>query len=236
MALLDFILDRTGAIGARIRGVRMRAARDEVLMKRPRSPVRSVLTTADGKKLIFDVARDISHNFPSKVTSYPVEDKSTVSDHVVNENPKFSITGVFSDANVKLLSVPNSFTQTEVYRMLLKMRDDRKVVTLLTPIDSYTDLILTSFSTSRSANESAALVVQLDFEKIRRVSNEFTTVFVGSTTSTEKKKTGETSIKNKEEKDGGNKEAKPEDNRSRADKAKDALLKLGSKIVDLGGL
>jgi len=208
MALLDFILDRTGAIGARIRGYRLESQRDSLIMRRPRSPVHTTITTADGKKLAFDAATDIGHSFPSKVTSYPVEDKSTVSDHVVNENPRFSVSGVFSDATLNIPFIPNQYKQSEVYRMLLKMRDDRKVVSLLTPIDTYSDLIVTNVSLPRSTGRGGALFVDLEFEKIRRVSAELTTVFVGSTATSNngdsnKTQTGDTATNNAKEKDGG---------------------------------
>jgi len=212
MALLDFILDRTGAIGARIRGYRLESQRDSLIMRRPRSPVHTTITTADGKKLAFDAATDIGHSFPSKVTSYPVEDRSTVSDHVVNENPRFTVSGVFSDATLNIPFIPNHYKQSEVYRMLLKMRDDRKVVSLLTPIDTYSELIVTNVSLPKSTGRGGALFVDLEFEKIRRVSAELTTVFVGSTATnnngdSNKTQTGTTATNNAKEKDAGNKPA-----------------------------
>lgn len=211
MALLDFILDRTGAIGARIRGYRLEAERDRAIMRRPRPPTYTTITTADGKKLAFDAATDIRHEFSSKVTSYPVEDKSTVSDHVVNENPRFTVSGVFSDATLEILSIPNNYKQAEVYRMLLKMRDDRKVVSLLTPLDVYSDLIVTNISIPRSTGQGDALFIDIEFEKIRRVSSELSTVFVGSSATTtngdknKKPKAGDTTVNAAKEKESGNK-------------------------------
>ncbi len=213
MALLDFILERTGAIGARIRGYRLESQRDSLIMRRPRSPVHTTITTADGKKLAFDAATDIGHNFPSKVTSYPVEDRSTVSDHIVNENPRFTVSGVFSDATLEIPFIPNHYKQSEVYRMLLKIRDDRKIVTLLTPLDTYSELVVTNISLPRSTGKGGALFVDLEFEKIRRVSAELTTVFVGSTATDKngdlnKQQSGDTATDNAKEKDVGNKPPK----------------------------
>ena len=207
MALLDFILDRTGAIGARIRGYQLEAERDRAIMRRPRPPTYTTITTADGKKLSFDAATDIGHEFTSKVTSYPVEDKSTVSDHVVNENPRFTVTGVFSDATLNIPFIPNNFKQSEVYRMLLKMRDDRKTVTLLTPLDVFSDLIVTRIGLPRTTGQGDALFVDIEFEKIRKVSSELTTVFVGSSSSSGDKnkqpKSGTTSTNAATEKESG---------------------------------
>lgn len=231
MPLLDVILDRTGAIGSRIRGYRLNAQRDTLIMRRPRSPVHTVIVTSDGKRLAFDAATDIGHQFPSKVTSYPVEDKSTVSDHIVNENPRFTVTGVFSDASAvgaansaptpfayspaNLLNPPppsspvvrssnERYTQSEVYAKLLKARDDRKVVTLLTPLDTFSDLAITNIGIPRKTAQGDALFVDIEFEKIRRVSSELSTVFVGSSSSNQngdavKKQEGNTATNNAKE-------------------------------------
>ena len=187
MALLNILLDR-----------------DSALQKRLPSPTRTTLVTSKGKRLIFDAATDISHEFTAKVTSFPVEDKSEVSDHIVNENPSFSVSGVFSDASLNILSIPNHYKQDIVYKMLLEVRDAKKTVSLITPLDIYSDLLLTSLSFPRTAGNGRALFVEMTFEKIRRVSNELTTVFVSKKNSVDSK-TGDDKIKNSTEKDGGTK-------------------------------
>lgn len=233
MALLDFILDRTGAIGAKIHGYRLVAGRDSVITQRPRSPRHTTIITSDYKVLAFDAATDIKHEFSSKVTSYSVEDRSEVSDHIINSNPTFSVTGVFSDASApslpnkttpsvtKLLDKtstgrngrPHHYTQSETYRLLLKIRDDRKTVTLITPLDTYSDLVLTNLSIPRTTGQGDALFVDMTFEKIRRVSNELTTVFVGESKSSKKtvKTSGDTAVSSKKEVEAGNKPPVPAD-------------------------
>lgn len=226
MALLDFILDRTGAIGAKIRGYNLIAGRDAAIMKKPRSPQHTTIITADYKVLAFDAATSIGHQFSSKVTSYSVEDRSTVSDHVVNSNPTFTVSGVFSDASApstptktksevrSLLAQAgiggntrhHQYTQSETYRLLLKIRDDRKVITLITPIDTYTDLILTELAIPRATGQGDALFVDMTFEKIRRVSNELTTVFIGNSGANKKvaTTTGDTKVKDAKVAEKGN--------------------------------
>lgn len=206
MALLDEILNRTGAIGAKIRGYTLRRTRDEILTKRPPIATRTRLVTSEGKIIHFDVADDIQHDFPSKVTSFPVEDKSTISDHVVNENPTFSISGLFSDAALSMTykQALGAYTQADVKEMLLKVRDDRKFVSIVTPIDTFTDLILKGVSFPKNNGGNRALVVNLEFEKIRRVSSETTTVFVSKKNNVDAQ-TGDDKTKGATEKEGGRK-------------------------------
>ena len=253
MALLDFILDRTGAIGAKFRGARSAAyarevaedireknqrvvdkrnetindTRDDSIMRKPRSPRHTTIITADSTILSFDATTSLSHQFSSTVTSYSVEDRSTVSDHVVNNNPKFSLSGVFSDASApenpnnttsEVKTLLNSsgqgankrqhqYNQAETYRLLLDIRDAREVITLVTPIDTYTDLILTDLTIPRATGQGRALFVDMTFEKIRRVSNELTTVFIGSSGKGKKvpETEGTTATKTAKEKDAGSK-------------------------------
>jgi len=252
MALLDFILDRTGAIGSKIRSRNLARKRDSIVSKErqriantsrtydpkaleqlreemisrsPPSPRRTTIVSAYGEVLVFDAATDIKHEFSSKVTSFPVEDRSTVTDHVVNSNPTFSVTGVFSDASVRtpnnnapahvkslLEKLPKTdaqygYPQEVVYSTLLSIRDDRLPITLVTPLDTYVDLIVTNISFPRSTGQGKALFVDITFEKIRRVSNELTTTFIGDSKPSEKpnKTSGDTAVATAEEKEVGSK-------------------------------
>lgn len=204
MALLDFILNNTGAIGAKIRNVRLRAEADRQFAEsRLPLPKHASLITFEGKVLVFDVTQDITFTFPTKVTSYPVEDRSTISDHVVNSNPTIGVSGVFSDASLKEFR-DHKFNQSETYDLLQGMRDKREVVKLIAPFKSgenysnrtYDSLILTNISIKHSAGQGDALYVDLSFEKIRKVINKLDKVTIG----TDKNKTpvtkGDTKIKN----------------------------------------
>jgi hypothetical protein len=184
MALLSQILAQSKALGADLRDSQFRDAFAIYFMTlRPRPPTRVVLITHDQKMLQFDVTKSTQHNFPSKVTSFPVEDKVDVTDHIVNLNPDFSVSAIYSDAAEGLLFTTDRYTQREFYKLLLKARDDRQLVSLLTPLDTYTDLAITNISMPREADAGRALVVDITFEKIRKVSSELTTVFVKSRSS-----------------------------------------------------
>lgn len=205
MAFLDFVLDHTGAIGSRIRSISLQkkrdiqikkqavkehpvdkraleAQRDREIQRKPRSPKLTSIVSNGGIKLTFDAATDIQHEFTSEVTSYPVEDKSTVSDHVVNKNPTFRVSGIFSDSSDPTVKNPNKKSQSDVFTSLMQLRDSRTTLTLVTPLSAFDSLILTSISIPRSSGGGTALIVDMSFEKIRRVSNELTTVFVSGGT------------------------------------------------------
>lgn len=208
--LFDKLLSYTGAIGARIRGYQLEAFRDEVYMTQPKhKPKRTKLVDSDGRSLVFDCTTDINPVFPTKVTSFPVEDKADISDHVINQNPTFSLTAIVSDAGAPTNPEKDAKTQQDFYDSILRIRDKRKTISLITPNNTYTDLILTSVGFPRKSGDGISLYIDMQLEKIRKVSAELTTVFVTSrgnstgTNSGKVKQTGDVATKNTPEADKG---------------------------------
>lgn len=205
MPLLDQILDRTGAIGARIRGYTLRAERDRVYMTRPAHiPKRTKIISNDGITLVFDAVTDIKEDYPVKITEFPVEDKAEISDHIINKNPTYSITGVFSDYSADMNTEKGSMTQQEFRQTLMKIRDDRKTVSLISPTDTFEDLAVSHIGLPRRSGDGVSLFVEMSFTKIRKVSAEVTTVYINSIKKEDKATSGNTSIKTDTGKDVGN--------------------------------
>lgn len=196
MALFDEILDRTGAIGARIQGYNLRAERDRVYMMQPdHKPTRSKLIGNDGATIVFDAATEIVPEFPTEVTEFPVEDGSEISDHVINKHPTFRFTAIVSDYSSNMNTEKGAMSQRDAYQMLLKMRDDRKEVSLLTPVATYESLIITNVSFPRKSGDGLSLFVDLNLTQIRKVKSDFKSTTVKVTGKTSGKTSGDTEIK-----------------------------------------
>jgi hypothetical protein len=192
-------LSRTGAIGAKLRGYTYTVYRDELLhMKVAHTPKRFSIIY-NGDQLVFDAATDINPTFTSKVTQFAVEDKSTITDHVILQNPTFTVTAMVSDWAVNLNGERFPEDQESFYRKLREIRDTRSLVSIITPVDTYTNLIMTSVSFPRKSGEGTALVADMSFEQIRVVSNTTTTVFTNTkgTSSGSNTVTPKPEIKNK---------------------------------------
>lgn len=156
--------------------------------------------------IVFDAVTNFDPKFSTKVTSFPVEDGAEISDHIVNENPKFTLSAVISDASAGLNPEKGDMTESDAYKGLLNLRDRQELVSLLTPRDTYSDLVVTEIGFPKAVGDGLSLKLELSFEKIRRVSSELTTVFVKSTGGSKKdkpKQTGDTANNTKETKDGG---------------------------------
>jgi hypothetical protein len=215
MALWDEILDRTGAIGQRIMGYRQRAERDRIYMSRPSHiPLRSKIISKDGLTLVFDATTDLNASFPSKVTSFPVQDKSEITDHVINQNPTFSISGVVSDASANINTEKGVMSESEFKTHLLNLRDKREEVSIIVANGAgadktYVDLIITNISFPRRTGDGVALFVDIDFEQIRKVPVDYTTVFVTPQPKTIGTTSGKTEVDCSVEKDVGKKSEIP---------------------------
>lgn len=125
------------------------------------------------KKIVFQVALDIQHSFPSEVTRYPVEMNSDISDHIIVHNSLFSVSAVFSDANSQLIDkeqVTGPTIQIDVYNELMSLRANKTIVSLSTPLDLYDDLVITNISAPKNIDVGRAFQVDIEFEQIRRVS------------------------------------------------------------------
>lgn len=185
MAWYDFILDRGGAIGSLIKHQATKANRDRIvsrlLINMP-PPKETKILLDDGSVIWFDCAEEVDHNFPSTVTEFPIEDGASVSDHMVNGNAVFSVTGVFSDARLRRpdpqgnSTLPLQPTQAETYKALQKLRADRRSFSLLTPLDTYTNIVLKDLGMPR--NKGDALSVKMEFVQIRRATSGTTTVTI----------------------------------------------------------
>lgn len=237
-SLFDKIISRTGAIGMKLRGFSQKALARSVLedakhpYKNPdkqqpnlainpsevfqnaSSPFddsnkfRTHIITDSGLLFVFDAVTEIGIEFPSKVTQYPVEDGSTISDHIINENAKFSVRGIFSDGSANLNPFKGNPQQggdkvADIVERLFVMRNERETVNLVTSINAFADLVITNISLPRNGSiGNTTLLVDLQLERIRKVSTKRTIVKIDA-----KGKNGDTANKTAKEQDGGAKKA-----------------------------
>lgn len=151
--------------------------------------IRITILSAIGN-LSLDCTSDFSHNLPVTVTKHPIEDGTSISDHVINENMTFSVTGVVVDN--KIADFNHSMTMEQAFSFLENLRTQRITVSLLTYNRKYSNLVISGLSFPKSLAEKV-LNVQIDLEQIRVVSSTFTTTPVASsiTEGNQDKATGE---------------------------------------------
>lgn len=123
--------------------------------------------------VIFDAVTSISPKFPCEATQHPIEEGSSVSDHVILKNTTLDIEGVITEA-ITLFSF--SLTPTsprEAYQNLLRARENRQVVQVITSIDTFDDMVIVGLSFPRNVSTGQALDINISFEQIDIVTSSF---------------------------------------------------------------
>lgn len=127
-----------------------------------------------GNILCFDAVPELTTDLSAQVSSYPVEDGAEVSDHVQNQNDKFTITAYIT--NTPLMNYKNNSVLYETQgkrvglaiEILRKLKEQRQTITLVNEFEVLQDCVVTNVSWTQSPQESEALAFRLTFEKVRR--------------------------------------------------------------------
>lgn len=122
----------------------------------------------------FDVIVSESHKAAASTTSHPVEDGSTISDHVSLEPATLDLTGIISRHPVMYAaSLSQSPTRdADAYEALQTLHTSRTPMTVTTSIGVHQNMIMTSLEVSRDLSTATAIVARMSFVRIAIVTAE----------------------------------------------------------------
>ena len=137
-------------------------------------------------ELVLDASLNELHTMNSKVTQFPVEDGATITDHVFNEPVKVSINGIITNnplpepgesffGELDNLPVPLYRAQAAYYD-LLKIRENRLPVSIVTGLANYSNMMLNSLVINRNSRTGDSLEFTADFTHVKIVKSSFVTV------------------------------------------------------------
>ncbi len=121
-----------------------------------------------------DAALTETHNLAADVTEFPVEDGSTISDHVIVKPRQYSCTGVISNSPLASISpLRNAATApaTEGRQILEAILETKKVITIQTTLRSYTNMVMESLTFEESSTTGDALRFTASFRQITITTN-----------------------------------------------------------------
>lgn len=98
-------------------------------------------------------------NMTAKVTQYPVEDGSTISDHVVNDPVKFSISGVLVGGDSEL-------------NTLKRMREGRDLITYAGR-QRFGNLVISSLSYTAKSDNAKGYDIKIQFQQVTITSAQY---------------------------------------------------------------
>ena len=158
---------------------------------------------SEAKVVDVDVSLSESHNETSRITKHPIEDGSTISDHIIKDPFTVTITGFISNtplglkglkdkankivktpANLKKLVSGKSVLDTmqTAYNDLVFLRDSDKPIEVITGLKSYTDMYIQKLSINRTPQTTGGLPFSITLQQIKKVkSKESSSTSVGRT-------------------------------------------------------
>lgn len=105
-----------------------------------------------------------THEYSSRVTEFPVENGTVISDYVINDPVKISITGIVSDSPIRFLSLFNR--SSDAFNRLVRIHEQKEIITVVTGIKIYQNMVMTALSVPRDVDTGQSLSFAMDFQQI----------------------------------------------------------------------
>lgn len=127
----------------------------------------TTIVLKDKTELIIDATLKRSVDVNSSVTNHPIEssDLGTITDHVIVEPKKYSISGLISD--VIFLSDKRKNKYTAIVDMLEKAVLSSDLVTVIGKNQTHKNLKLVNFSRSESSGTGNTYDISLSFQEVK---------------------------------------------------------------------
>jgi hypothetical protein len=127
------------------------------------------------------------YKFGNTVTDIPMEDGSHASDHVVENAAEITIDGFIGGVefavwtgSIESLSAGSSRDPKDMIRAayleLMHLKSERQPVDLVTGLDTYPNMVITSFEIDRDASNGNDLPFTMTFKQIRVIKSETTAI------------------------------------------------------------
>jgi len=167
----------------------------------------------DVVSLDLDVTQDETHEWTNDVTQFPVEFGSQITDHIQPMPDKLTISGMITNSAIgetalAELSGGDDRTQT-AFDLLLKLKDDRVLLTVYTKFKIYTSMALKSVNLPRDAGVGDSIKFKMEFVNVRLVDTQTVDVPPGISKKLDKKSGADVQKKTEPPKDAGKVEPKP---------------------------
>lgn len=111
-----------------------------------------------------DVTLREDHNYTSRVTTYPIEEGSTLSDHIINEPTRVVLEGIVSDSPLNILSTFNR--SVDAFNRLVEIHENRDIVTVVTGLKVYPNMAITSLNVPREVRTGQSLSFTIELQEV----------------------------------------------------------------------
>lgn len=124
--------------------------------------------------IMLDATVEESHDFRGKLTDHPIEDGGFASDHFYLEPNRLSISGEITDSPVQFFSALGGVTnrRIEAYEQMKELLRKGDVLTVVTGLEIYSDMVMTSFIVPRNQQTGRRLQFRAEFKQAKFVSSQ----------------------------------------------------------------
>ena len=117
----------------------------------------------------FDTMVTEEHRYTSRVTNYPVENGTIVSDHIINQPDVVVLSGLVTDTPLSILAPYNR--SVAAFNALIEIHRKREVVTVVTGIKVYYDMAIVTLDVPRTVKTGQTLTFNIELQKINYINN-----------------------------------------------------------------
>lgn len=121
-----------------------------------------------------DASIQEDHTTEVTKTEHPVEKGANITDHVEIRPDTLSVEGVVSDAPLRedVISTSGASRSVDAFTRLQNIQKEKLLVTVVTGLKTYTNMILRTLSPVRNAKTGKALRFNARFEEVRIVESD----------------------------------------------------------------
>lgn len=114
--------------------------------------------------VVMDAVLSEDHQYSSRVTSYPIESGTQISDHIIKEPEIVTINGVVSDTPINIFAPFNR--SINAFERLVQVYNNREPITVITGIKTYLNMVMTNLSVPRNFQSGQSLNFNITLQKI----------------------------------------------------------------------
>lgn len=111
-----------------------------------------------------DVTLREQHRHTSRVTTFPVEDGSILSDHIINEPTIVVLEGIITDSPLQIL--PTFNRSVDSFNKLVELHNQRTIVNVITGLKQYPRMAITSLDVPRNLRTGRSLNFTIELQQI----------------------------------------------------------------------
>ncbi len=117
----------------------------------------------------FDTMVTEEHKYSSRVTHYPVESGTIVSDHIINQPDIVLLSGLVTDTPLSFLAPFNR--SIAAFNQLIELHRNRQVITVVTGIKVYYDMAIVTLDVPRTVKTGQTLTFNIELQKINYINS-----------------------------------------------------------------